>query len=264
MIDIELHEKLRAEYNPEGSDLRRQQMRMLEILLHIDKICKEHNIKYWLSSGTMLGAVRHGGFIPWDDDLDIEMMREDYLKFEKVFKETDDYILQTHKNDFCYMMPYAKVRDKHTILEERFGGNVYKYQGCFVDIFPMEYTHKFMNFLTYGLVWALRKYIVPRYKSQSRNLLLKFVKKCSFGMMSIVRVVDKLIPGKKLRYTYGTWCYREKRDDKDIFPLSTIQFEGYEFPAPCNADGYLSKLYGSYMAIPKVKDPHSSKVEFLK
>lgn len=89
MIDIELQKKLRAEYNPDGSLLRRQQMRMLEILLHIDKICKENNIPYWLSSGTLLGAVRHEGFIPWDDDVDIEMMREDYLRFEK----TKDYMV---------------------------------------------------------------------------------------------------------------------------------------------------------------------------
>ena len=66
-------------FNPEGSLLRRQQMRMLDILLEVDKICKRHDIKYWLSSGTLIGALRHNGFIPWDDDLDIEMMRSDYL-----------------------------------------------------------------------------------------------------------------------------------------------------------------------------------------
>lgn len=264
MIDIELHNSLRAEFNPDGSDLRRQQMRMLDILLYIDKVCKEHNIKYWLSSGTMLGAVRHGGFIPWDDDLDIEMMREDYLKFEKIFKETDDYVLQTHKNDFCYMMPYAKVRDKHSVLEEHYGGNVYKYKGCFVDIFPMEYTHKCMNFLTYGLVWALRKYIVPRYNITSQNTLLRLIKSCTFGIMSIIRVLDKIVPGKEFRYTYGTWCYRENRKIDEILPLSTVEFEGYDFPAPADADAYLSRLYGEYMNIPDVKSVHVKHVEFLK
>ena len=70
MILPELQEQLRTEYNPDGSILRRQQMKMLDILLRVDKFCKEHDIKYWLSSGTLLGAVRHGGFIPWDDDDD--------------------------------------------------------------------------------------------------------------------------------------------------------------------------------------------------
>ena len=78
------HELLRQRFNPDGSLLRRQQMRMLEILLEVDKICKKHNIRYWLSSGTLIGAMRHDGFIPWDDDLDIEMMRSDYLRLMKV------------------------------------------------------------------------------------------------------------------------------------------------------------------------------------
>jgi hypothetical protein len=71
------NEELRERYNPEGSLLRRQQTRMLEILLEVDRICQKHDIRYWLSSGTLIGALRHDGFIPWDDDLDIEMMRED-------------------------------------------------------------------------------------------------------------------------------------------------------------------------------------------
>ena len=74
------HQSLRQRFNPDGSLLRRQQLRMLEILVEIDKICQHHQIPYWLSSGTLIGAVRHNGFIPWDDDLDIEMMRSDYLR----------------------------------------------------------------------------------------------------------------------------------------------------------------------------------------
>ena len=82
--------------------------------------------------------------------------------------------------------------------------------------------------------------------------------------MSIVRVVDKLIPGKKLRHTYGTWCYRVSRREYDILPLTNIPFEGHEFPAPKNADAYLTKLYGEYMTIPEVQDVHVKHIEFLK
>ena len=99
MIDLKLQDELRVKYNPEGSELRALQMRLIEMLDFIDDLCKKNDIKYWLSSGTCLGAVRHGGFIPWDDDLDIEMMREDFLKFEKVFKETGKYALQTSSTD---------------------------------------------------------------------------------------------------------------------------------------------------------------------
>ena len=84
MITDTLQYELRERYNPNGSTLRRQQLRMFEMLQYIDTVCKNHGIRYWLCSGTLLGAVRHGGFIPWDDDVDIEMLREDYRKFVKV------------------------------------------------------------------------------------------------------------------------------------------------------------------------------------
>ena len=74
MITDTLQNELRERYNPNGSTLRKQQLRMLEMLQYIDSVCKKHNIRYWLCSGTLLGAVRHGGFIPWDDDVDIEML----------------------------------------------------------------------------------------------------------------------------------------------------------------------------------------------
>lgn len=86
MIDFKTQEALRAKFNPDGSNLRKMQLRMLDMLKYIDKICREHNIKYWLSSGTCLGAVRHGGFIPWDDDCDIELLRKDYKKLIKIRK----------------------------------------------------------------------------------------------------------------------------------------------------------------------------------
>ena len=98
------NEELRARFNPEGSMLRRQQMRMLEILLEVDKVCKRHDIKYWLSSGTLIGAMRHDGFIPWDDDLDIEMMRSDYLRLMEVLpSELPEWLaLQNDETDPNY------------------------------------------------------------------------------------------------------------------------------------------------------------------
>ena len=263
-ISKSLNAELRERYNPDGSVLRKQQMRMLEVLLHIDKVCKEHNITYWLSSGTLLGAVRHGGYIPWDDDLDIEMLREDYLRFEKIFKEDDDYVLQTYKNDLCYMQPYAKVRDKHTVLIEHESGEEYKYQGCFVDIFPMEYTHKFMNFLTYVPIWFLTKYVTKCRHSKLGRGLIKVLKMCQFGLMHIIRTLMKLVPGKKLRHTYGAWCYKVERYNEELYPLTRVEFEGYEFPAPGNVDAYLRRLYGNYMQIPDVKQTNVKTIEFLK
>ena len=80
---MEGQEELHKKYNPDGSDLRRMQMRMLDMLKEVDRICKKYDIPYWLSGGTLLGSVRHGGFIPWDDDLDIELMEDDFQRFER-------------------------------------------------------------------------------------------------------------------------------------------------------------------------------------
>lgn len=264
LISSELQEKLRAEYNPDGSMLRKHQLRALKILIHIDKICKKHNIKYWLSSGTLLGAVRHGGFIPWDDDVDIEMLREDYLRFEKVFKEDDDYVLQTYKNDPYYMMPYAKVRDKLSIVTEAYFSESYKYQGVFVDIFPMEYAHKFMSIITY-LPIRLLTCCEVRYKNSGLGkCLFKPIKAFTYCQIWLVRALMKLVPGKKLRYTYGTWCYNEReRYEKELFPLSAINFEGHSFPIPRDIETYLRGIYGNYMKLPDRRISHMQQVQFL-
>ena len=81
-------EALKARFNPDGSPLRRMQDRMTEMLREIDAICRRHNIRYWLCSGTLLGCIRHGGYIPWDDDLDIEVLREDYDRLMEILPRT--------------------------------------------------------------------------------------------------------------------------------------------------------------------------------
>lgn len=83
MIDKKIQDELRIKYNPDGSDLRKAQLKMLELLKFLNKICTENNLTYWLDSGTLLGAVRHGGFIPWDDDIDVCMPYKDAVVLKK-------------------------------------------------------------------------------------------------------------------------------------------------------------------------------------
>ena len=112
-MDNNLKQELRERFNPDGSLLRRQQLRMLELLEAVDLVCKKYDIPYWLSSGTLIGAVRHQGFIPWDDDLDIEMLREDYLRLMKVLPEElpDKFVLQIQETHAHYISNYANARD---------------------------------------------------------------------------------------------------------------------------------------------------------
>ena len=259
MIDPKIQEQLRQKYNPDGSPLRQHQLKLLEMLVYFDKVCKENSIHYWLSSGTCLGAVRHGGFIPWDDDLDVEMMREDYLKLEKIFHETDDYILQTWKNDLFYTISFAKLRDKHSVVYD----SLCQYRGYFIDIFALEYTARPISFITSYLHKFFGGHLyncMKRLKKENRLvlkmifyfLLLFFIvlKYSCFYTVPLFRLCGKFFKQKKLRHQYGVGFINNIRNEKEIFPLKYIRFEGYLFPIPHNYDNYLQHLYGNYMKLP--------------
>lgn len=251
MIDANLQSQLREKFNPEGSMLRRQQLRMLEILLYIDKVCKEHNITYWLSSGSLLGAVRHGGFIPWDDDLDIEMLREDYEKFIKVFPNNEDFVLQTHKNDRNYLLPFAKVRDLQSELDE-FGHNAtFKYKGLFVDVFCLEMTPRFAYVFYGGLFYLLQKMQHSSSNCIIRELVVIF-KNISYLSIALFRPILRIFPHKKLNHIYGSGPRWKSRDRNHIFPLKEILFEEHKFPVPFAYDSYLYRMYGDFNKLPNL------------
>lgn len=250
MIDSCLQKQLRDKYNPEGSLLRKEQLRMLDILLYIDKICKEHNIRYWLSSGTLLGAVRHGGFIPWDDDLDIEMLREDYEKFIKIFPANDNYALQTYKTDANYFRSFAKVRDMHSQISEYELDKYYKYRGIYVDVFSIERVPRCICRLYGGAFEVIGRW---RRKCGDNKLLLKAIKcfqHIVLWSIPIARPIFKIFT-QELHHSYGSGFLKE-RHIEEILPLSTIEFENYIFPAPHNTDNYLKRIYGDYHELPDI------------
>ena len=142
MIDEKLQAALRAKYNPDGSELRRAQLRMVDMLKFIDKVCQDNNITYWIDSGTLLGAARHGGFIPWDDDTDVCMPYEDMLKFKKLMlhnNPSDEFVLQCHETDNGYYGQWIVLRDlKSEYIQDSEMHQSRKYRGLQVDIFPLE------------------------------------------------------------------------------------------------------------------------------
>ena len=119
-------------------DIRPLQLRILKNLLAIDKVCKEHNLRYYIMAGTMLGAVRHKGFIPWDDDLDIGMPRADYDLLMTNAKEwlPEPYEAVCAENDKEYPLPFAKIQDADTTLIERM--HLKYLGGVYIDVFPLD------------------------------------------------------------------------------------------------------------------------------
>ena len=261
MIDAELQQSLRERFNPEGSMLRRQQLRMLDILLYVDKVCKEHNIRYWLSSGTLLGAVRHGGFIPWDDDLDIEMLREDYEKFLKVFPDNKDFALQTIYTDPNYFKGFAKVRDLHSQISEFELDRNYKYRGLFIDVFCIERLPRWVCRLYGGAFEVVARMLRDRERTKLSMALVKCLQKLILWSIPVARPIFRLFT-KELHHSYGSGFLKE-RHSEDILPLCSVEFEGIAFPAPHNYDNYLKLIYGDYMRLPELSDieAHVSKCE---
>lgn len=243
--------------------LRQAQLKMVEILVAIDDVCKKNNIEYWLCYGTLLGAVRHKGFIPWDDDCDIVMMREDYERFMECAKRDlpNNFLLQSNKIDKAYTKKVTKVRMKNTKFIEHDESDNEKYcQGLFVDIFVWDYHYGFEKILTRYLrnVSALRykRKMYPKgsFKRWAIHLLtaIPYIG-CSF-VQKIYRAISSFwAENKKLK-----WLGREAKlqdcvfVERDvIYPLrKDISFEGYHFPIPNNYDKFLTDRYGEYMVPP--------------
>ncbi len=258
--------KLKEQYNLDNSLQRKHQLRMLDILQEVDRLCNKYDITYWISDGTLLGAVRHKGFIPWDDDLDIQMPYKDFKRFLKIasVELPQDLIVQNHKTDNAYVAPYAKIRDlKSSIVENNNIDKNYKYRGIYIDIFPMSNCNSFLNKISAYLHYYLL-YIPSHYK---RNLFWAFWLNAMYVVLSFVyaifRLIDYLLGIEDLNYIYGS-NFNVTFPKKIIYPVDTIIFEGITFKAPHDSHGYLTQLYGDYMKLPPVNEriTHTEQVNF--
>lgn len=265
--------ELRNKFNPEGSLLREQQKIMLYILQTLDRICREYDIKYWLCSGTLLGAVRHQSFIPWDDDLDIEMLEKDLQKLKKIILSNnvlpDDLVLQDKDTDSDYLYPFPKIRYKHSRIKEKSKreSSRAEYNGIFIDIFPLKKTNSFISSIAnriaiiyYSLAWQEKK----RYRLLSRCVYIVLYK-IIFPILNILALA--IHKNNEMGHPLGMPFKYFPRFSHEILPLSYVVFEGIHFPAPAKVDLYLRRLYGHYMRIPDVTkiETHLSDVEiFLK
>lgn len=265
--------------------LRDAQLLMVEILDDVHKLCEKHNLRYFLDAGTLIGAVRHKGFIPWDDDVDIGMPREDYEKFLEIAKrELPEYLfLQTFETDKYYdVYPVpCKVRYNGTLFfEEGTKENLKMHNGVYIDIFPYDSLPK--HKIVYKIQRTLSYNILKSFK-RLRDIpdSLNFKNKITF---SFYRIVAKMFPSERRRkffdylikwndpnseymgYGVDTFWSEYVYKKSDYFDLIKLTFEGKKFYAPKNYDSILTQLYGDYMIMPKEEDRvwHAKEIKKLK
>lgn len=247
-------EELKARFNPEGSLKRRQQLIMRDMVIELDRICKKYDIPYFLSGGTLLGAMRHDGFIPWDDDLDVGLVRKDYLRLLKVLpSELPDHIaLQTNDTDKNFFFFYAKLRDKNSFLDEGEFDGAFRERGIFIDIFPYDrvlpWTQRLrLQSLAYNIYRAGNGNESSLRKIRALTWVNRHV------CFPILRFISRLSGVKNLMNDYGI-PFHVVHDITNIFPLTTHVFEGVELSVPGNSDGMLREQYGDYMKLPDDMD----------
>ncbi len=236
------------------------QEKQLEILLEIDRACKKHNITYMLDGGTLLGAIRHKGFIPWDDDLDIMMNLKDYKKFLKVAEKelNSKFFLQCCDTDRWYLM-YTKIRMNGTTMIEQNYEKINFHQGIWVDIFPivgLDKDEKKLKNKNKALSFS-NLLLQDAFFDVTPNLSVK-LKAIKLIPLSLRRTVAKIIRWfifkniKNYEYadTYWGFDLTPRFRSKWFEEVTYKQFEGHSFPVPKMYDEFLSCLYGDYMTPP--------------
>lgn len=244
-------------YNADGTTLRQAQLRMLDILIAIDSVCRKHNIPYWLDFGTLLGAVRHGGFIPWDDDVDISILASDYKELRiRLQKELpQQYVFQDATTDKYAFFDYARVRDRKSYCYYPLFVKL-KEQGLWVDIFkydkiPSAQSKNFVDFFYRRAYHEIHHMGDVVYESTIRRFFNRAVAYLMYPFALAGVYILRIIAQWKKSGLYGRYTLTKHVYHQDhIFPLKEMEFEGHRFYVPNNADAHLRGIYGDYMQIP--------------
>ncbi len=248
--------------------MNKVQSHQLNMALEVDRICKKYNINYFIEGGTLLGAVRHKGFIPWDDDLDIDMLREDYDKFIQVAQKEfgNKYFLQTLETEPHYGLAFAKIRENDTLYIEEMSQNVDINAGIYIDIFPIDNVsnHMFLNKLIMKKMVFYRMILLIKQKynisaNTKKNIFILKILKLFSKLFSIkfikhrIYKIEHLYKNKKTKYVANLFSvyFNKAIIPRDIMTqYIPINFENKTLMGLKEYDKYLTHFYGDYMTPP--------------
>lgn len=244
------------------------QQESLEVLLEFRRVCEEIGLRYYLTAGTLLGAVRHKGFIPWDDDIDVAMPREDYDKLSKIGSKyfSEKYIYQEYHTEPNFPYYFAKLRKRGTIVEEPILRTIKMEQGCYIDIFPLDRCpdkdkvamlfFKGIELVNCAVLARVSTEFVCGYQKSYMRFLWTVLKQFPNRWLFFAREIFRKIfgwmgTGEKICTVGGRHGYpRESYCTEWWNGTVSMEFEGHIFPAPVDWDKMLQSMYGDYMVLP--------------
>lgn len=243
----------------------------LDILKELSRICQKNNIDFYMAEGSLLGAVRHNGFIPWDDDVDVAMLREDYDRFIAIAscELSDNYVLQHHSTMDNYWLPFAKIRLKtdSTKYRQAHVAHLTEYNGPFIDIFPLDTLPKkggLSQRLNEVKIKFTRGMITRKLKCKPhRDISGAIAYFCSkfYSVKKLHKKLDRL--HTKMNRADNQWVVnwesaygiaRETFPKESFSKVILTPFADTQMPVPQGYDTILKTTYGDYMTLPPVEE----------